>query len=70
MGRNSALKAKYNKVAKFLVEKCPEESDYPNKERESPSYLAAEGEDEKLMKLMITTNRLPYPKSIVHAAIY
>ncbi|XP_050289599.1 uncharacterized protein LOC126727717 [Quercus robur] len=70
VGRNSALKAKYNKVAKFLVEKCLEVSYYPNKERESPIYLAAEGGDEKLVKLMITTNRLPYSKSIVHAAIY
>ena len=42
----------------------------PNKERESPPYLAAEGGDEKLVKLMITTNRLPYSKSIVHTAIY
>ena len=67
---NSALKAKYNKVAKFLVEKCLEVSYYPNKECESPPYLAAGGGDEKLLKLMITTNRLPYSKSIVHTAIY
>ena len=42
----------------------------PNKERESLPYLAAEGGDEKLVKLMITTNCLPYSKSIVHATIY
>ncbi|XP_075665020.1 protein ACCELERATED CELL DEATH 6-like [Castanea sativa] len=62
--------AKYNKVAKFLVEKCPEVSFYPNKERKSPLYLAAEGGDEELVKLMITTNCLPHGKSIVHAALY
>ena len=70
VGSNSALKAKYNKVAKFLVEKCLEVSYYPNKECESPPYLAAGGGDEKLVKQMITTNRLPYSKSIVHTAIY
>ena len=42
----------------------------PNKERESPPYLVAEGGDEKLVRLMITTNCLPYSKSIVHATIY
>ncbi|KAL0009868.1 hypothetical protein SO802_004976 [Lithocarpus litseifolius] len=70
VGRNSALKDKYNKVAKFLVEKCPEVSFYPNKERKSPLYLAAEGGDEEHVRHMITTNRLPYGKSIVHAALY
>ena len=62
--------AKYNKVAKFLVEKYPEVSFYPNKERKSPLYLAAEGGDEELVKHMITTNRLPHGKSVVHAALY
>uniref|UniRef100_A0A7N2LFW9 Uncharacterized protein n=1 Tax=Quercus lobata TaxID=97700 RepID=A0A7N2LFW9_QUELO len=70
VGANLALKAEYNKVAKFLVEKCPEVSFYPNRERKSPLYLAAEGGDEELMRHMITTNCLPYGKSIVHAAIY
>ncbi|XP_030923424.1 protein ACCELERATED CELL DEATH 6-like [Quercus lobata] len=58
------------KVAKFLVEKCPEVSFYPNKERKSPLYLAAEGGDKELVKHMITTNRLAHGKSIVHAALY
>ena len=70
VGPNLALKAEYNKVAKFLVEKCPEVSFYPNRERKSPLYLAAEGGDEELMRHMITTNSLPYGKSFVHAAIY
>ena len=70
VGRNSALKAKYNKVAKFLVEKCPKVSYYPNKERKSPLYMAAEAGDAELVKLMINTVPLPYGKSIVHAAIY
>ncbi|XP_030961665.1 ankyrin-1-like [Quercus lobata] len=70
VGANLALKAEYNKVAKFLVENCPEVSFYPNRERKSPLYLAAEGGDEELMRHMITTNCLPYGKSIVHAAIY
>ncbi|KAF3946607.1 hypothetical protein CMV_027146 [Castanea mollissima] len=70
VGSNPALKTKYNEVAKFLVEKCPEVSFYPNKERKSPLYLAAEGGDEELVKHMITTNRLPHGKSVVHAALY
>ena len=70
VGPNLALKAEYNKVAKFLVEKCPEVSFYPNRERKSPLYLAAEGGAEELMRHMITTNSLPYGKSFVHAAIY
>ncbi|KAK4592416.1 hypothetical protein RGQ29_016812 [Quercus rubra] len=70
VGPNLVLKAKYNKVAKFLVEKCPELSFYPNRERKSPLYLAAEGGDEELMRHMITTNSLPYGKSFVHATIY
>ena len=70
VGPNLALKAEYNKVAKFLVEKCPEVSFYPNRERKSPLYLAAEGGAEELMRHMITTNSLPYGKSFVHATIY
>ena len=70
VGRNSALRAKYNKVAKFLVEKCPEVSFYPNKESKYPLYLAAEGGDEELVKHMITTHRLQDGKSIVHDAFY
>ena len=70
VGPNLVLKAKYNKVAKFLVEKCPELSFYPNRERKSPLYLAAEGGAEELMRHMITTNSLPYGKSFVHATIY
>nr|XP_023910060.1 protein ACCELERATED CELL DEATH 6-like [Quercus suber] len=69
VGPNLALKAKYNKVAKFLVEKCPEVSFYPNRERKSPLYLAAEGGDEELMRHMIT-NCLPDGESFVHAAMY
>ena len=70
VGPNLALKAKYNEVAKFLVEKCPEVSLYPNRERKSPLYLAAEGGDEDLMSHMITTNHLSHGKSFVHAAMY
>ena len=70
VGPNLALKAKYNEVAKFLVDKCPEVSLYPNRERKSPLYLAAEGGDEELMRHMITTNDLPHGKSFVHAAMY
>ena len=70
VGRNSALKAKYNKLAKFLVEKCPEVSYYPNKERKSPLYMAAEAGDAELVKLMISTVPLTYGKSIVHAVNY
>ncbi|XP_050282758.1 protein ACCELERATED CELL DEATH 6-like isoform X2 [Quercus robur] len=70
VGPNLALKAEYNKVARFLVDKCPDVSFYPNRERKSPLYLAAEGGDEELMRHMITTNRLPDCKSFVHAAIY
>ena len=70
VGPNLILKAEYNKVAKFLVGKCPEVSLYPNRERKSPLYLAAEGGDEELMRHMITTNHLPYGKSVVHAAMY
>lgn len=70
VGPNMALKSKYNKVAKFLVEEYPVVSFYPNRERKSPLYLAAEGGDEELMRHMITTYRLRYGKSVVHAAIY
>ena len=70
VGRNSALRAKYNKVAKFLVEKCPKVSFYPNKESKYPLYLTAEGGDEELVKHMITTHRLQDGKSIVHDAFY
>ena len=71
-GRNLALKAKYNEVTRFLVKNGPEVSVYyPNKERKSPLYLAAEAGDEELVKLMINTvPLLPYGKSIIHAAIY
>ena len=70
VGRNSALKAKYNKLAKFLVEKCPKVSYYPNKERKSPLYMAAEAGDAELVKLMISTVPLTYGKSIVHVVNY
>ena len=70
VGRNSALRAKYNKVAKFLVMKCPKVSFYPNKESKYPLYLSAEGGDEELVKHMITTHRLQDGKSIVHDAFY
>ncbi|KAK7839384.1 protein accelerated cell death 6, partial [Quercus suber] len=68
VGRNFALKAKYNKVALFLVDKCPEVSFYPNRERKTPLYLATEGGDEELTKHMRKTNFLPKGISIAHAA--
>ncbi|KAL0009696.1 hypothetical protein SO802_004804 [Lithocarpus litseifolius] len=72
VGRSLALKARYNEVARFLVKNGPEGCFYyPNKERESPLYLAAEAGDEELVKLMIdTVPLLPYGKSNVQAAIY
>ena len=54
-----------------MVKNGPEVSFYPNKERKSPFYLAADAGDEELVKLMIdTVPLLPYGKSIIHAAIY
>ena len=53
-----------------MVKNGPEVSFYPNKERKSPFYLAADAGDEELVTLMIdTVPLLPYGKSIVHASI-
>ncbi|XP_059664269.1 protein ACCELERATED CELL DEATH 6-like [Cornus florida] len=68
-----AMKYQHYKLAILLVEKNPQVSTCPNKEKMSPLYMAAEAGQLKLVELMMQNGavdiRALQGKSVVHAAI-